>query len=103
MQEINKKIGQRIQKIRKQKKLTQQELSEKLDCSTTFLSRIVRGAITGSLNFFVKFAKTLEVPLKSFFDFGEREQKEKIEEIVLRVRDKDNELQDKILKVVQEK
>jgi XRE family transcriptional regulator, regulator of sulfur utilization len=103
MQEINKKIGQRIQKIRKQKKLTQQELSEKLDCSTTFLSRIERGAITGSLKFFVKIANTLGVPLKAFFDFGEREGQEKVEEIVLRVRDKDNELQDRVLKVVQEK
>ena len=103
MQEINKKIGQRIQKIRKSRKLTQQELSEKLDCSTTFLSRIERGANTGSLKLFVKIAKTLGVPLKALFDFGEQEQEEKVEEVVLRIRDKDSELQDKVLTVIQKK
>jgi hypothetical protein len=44
----------------------------------------------------VKISKALDVPLKAFFDFGEPEQKEKVEEIVLRVRDKDNELQDRV-------
>jgi transcriptional regulator with XRE-family HTH domain len=92
-------IGQRVQKLRKQRDLTQQMLSEQLDCSTAFLSRIERGAYTGSLKFFVRVAGILEVPLKAIFDFGEPERQEKVEEIVLRVRDKDNELQDQVFKV----
>ena len=99
MEEINRQIGKRIQKLRKQEKLTQLQLSEKLKCSTTFLSRIERGVETGSIKFFVKVSNTLGVPLKSIFDFGEIEQEEKIEEIILKVRDKDGAIIDKVLTV----
>lgn len=103
MEETNKKIGLRIQKLRKQRRFTQLQLSEQLKCSTSFLSRIERGVETGSIKFFVKVATVLEVPLKSLFDFGEVEQEEKIEEIVIRVRDKDGVVKENILKVASKK
>jgi transcriptional regulator with XRE-family HTH domain len=99
MEEINKQIGKRIQKLRMQVKLTQLQLSEQLKCSTSFLSRIERGVETGSIKFFVKVANILDVPLKNIFDFGEVEREEKIEEIVIRVRDKDGDTVDRVLSV----
>lgn len=37
-------IGERLKKARKEKKLTQEDLAEKLDVSIAFLSRIERGS-----------------------------------------------------------
>lgn len=99
MEDTNRQIGKRIQKLRKQGKQTQLEFSEKLKCSTSFLSRIERGVETGSIKFFVKVAKVLDVPLKSLFDFGEIESKERIEEIVIKIRDKDGTIQEQTLSV----
>lgn len=39
-----KVIGERLKKARKEKHLTQEELSEKMDISIAFLSRIERGS-----------------------------------------------------------
>ena len=54
---------------------------------------------TGSLKFLVKVTKNLEVPLKAVFDFGEFDETEAIEEIVLKIRDKDGAMVEKNLKV----
>jgi len=40
---IEKQIGRRIQAIRKQRGLTQEQLAEQLDISTTHMSAIERG------------------------------------------------------------
>lgn len=100
MQEINRKIGQRIQKIRKLKNLTQQSLSEKIGCSVSFLSRIERGVNTGSLKLFVKIAAILNVPLKEFFDFEESDDTAQVEEVIVKIRDKDGAILDNVFKPV---
>ncbi len=63
-------IGLRIRQIRKQRDLTQEELSEMVDISTVFLSQIERGKKHASLNVLCKLAGMLKVPLDELV-FGE--------------------------------
>lgn len=55
------KIGQRIRKYRKANNLSQEQLSEKIDISTTHLSHIETGNTKLSLSVFVAIANTLSV------------------------------------------
>lgn len=54
-------IGQRIRKIRKAHGLTQEELAEKIDISTTHMSHIETGNTKLSLPVFLEIAEALEV------------------------------------------
>lgn len=54
-------IGQRIKCARLNKKLTQEDLAEKLDVSVAFLSRIERGAITVNLRRLSEICSILEI------------------------------------------
>ncbi len=54
-------IGQRLKKARKAKKMTQEELAEKLDVSIAFLSRIERGNSQVNLKRLVQICEILEV------------------------------------------
>ena len=53
-------LGQRIKAIRKSKKLTQQALSERVDCSPTYISYIESGQKTMSLETLIAIANVLE-------------------------------------------
>lgn len=55
------KIGQRIRKIRKAHGLSQEELAEKIDISTTHMSHIETGNTELSLPVFVDIAAALDV------------------------------------------
>ena len=54
-------IGQRIRRIRKAHKLSQEELAEKIGISTTHMSHIETGNTKLSLPVFVDIAEALEV------------------------------------------
>ena len=54
-------IGQRIRKCRRDRNLTQEELAEKVDISTTHMSHIETGNTKLSLPVFVGIARALEV------------------------------------------
>ncbi|KXS47862.1 helix-turn-helix domain-containing protein [Halanaerobium saccharolyticum] len=68
--EIYNQIGQKIKKYRKEKKLTQVELAEKLDISISYLSKIEAKNCrkSFSLDLLVNIAETLEIDIKDFFD-----------------------------------
>ncbi len=90
---LNKKIGQRIAKLRKLAALTQNQLSEKSQCSSVFISRLERGVCAASVKRLDLIAKALDIPLKALFDFGEEQKKkEYIEEFIIFKRSKDGEL-----------
>ena len=55
------KIGQKIRKIRKAHGLSQEELAEKVNISTTHMSHIETGNTKLSLSVFVEIATALEV------------------------------------------
>ena len=59
--EINKQLGKRIQYLRKQKGLSQENLAEALNIATTSVSYIETGRGFMSLNTLENLAKALEV------------------------------------------
>lgn len=64
---INKtSIGKIIQKLRKDRKLTQEELAEKIDLSTNYLSKVERGLSVLNVEAFLKMADVLEFSLEDF-------------------------------------
>lgn len=68
---INKSsIGKIIQKLRKDKNLTQEELAERIDLSTNYLSKVERGLSVLNAETFLKIAKVLNFSLE---DFGIKE------------------------------
>ena len=68
--EIYNQIGQKIKKYRKNKKLTQVELAQKLGISLSYLSKIEAKNChkSFSLDLLVSIAKTLEVDIRDFFE-----------------------------------
>lgn len=64
------KIGQRIRKIRRAHGLSQEELSEKVNISTTHMSHIETGNTKLSLPVLVDIAKALEVRTDDLLNDG---------------------------------
>ena len=60
-------LGRRLRALRRLKRLTQQELAEKIDISVSMLSSIERGGKYPRLELLKKIAKTLDVPLEELF------------------------------------
>lgn len=56
-------IGSRIKKERKVSKLSQEELAERLNISTSFQSRMERGATKISLDMLARISEALDIPL----------------------------------------
>lgn len=64
---INKTdIGKIIQKLRKDKNLTQEELAEKIDLSTNYLSKVERGLSVLNVEAFLKMDDVLDFTLDDF-------------------------------------
>jgi len=82
MQNIGKKLGQRIKELRKAKKLTQTHLAEKVGIDYKHLSRIEVGSSYPSINTLQKIAHSLDVEASELFSFGfSRSKNELIQEI----------------------
>lgn len=76
MEDIKEVISQNIATIRKKRKLTQVELSEKLNYSDKAISRWEKGESLPDIETLHKLSEILEVPVASFFEenaFAERE------------------------------
>ncbi|MEK6808766.1 MAG: helix-turn-helix transcriptional regulator [Nanoarchaeota archaeon] len=63
-------LGGRIKELRKLKRLSQEELSEKVDIDPKHLSRIEVGRGFPSLDTLERLAVSLNVELKDFFEFS---------------------------------
>lgn len=66
--EILVKFGQRVREIRKEKNLSQEELSFKADLHRTYIGMIERAEKNITLINIEKIAKALNVNLKELFD-----------------------------------
>ena len=66
-------LGVRIQELRKLRKLTQAQLSQKVDIDSKHLSRIEVGRSFPSLETLNKIANALRVELHAFFEFERKE------------------------------
>ena len=67
--DLKKMIGARIQEIRNKKRLTQEQLSERMDINLKYLSGIERGKENPTLNILIKLAQSLEIDLVEIFNF----------------------------------
>lgn len=82
-----KKSGERIRQLRKQKKYTQVELSEKLNIDRSVLSRIEIGKYTCSVELLAQVSILFDVPL-DYLVFGKEcakdtvQPKESIQELI---------------------
>ena len=54
-------LGDRIKEVRKMRKLTQEQLAERLDISVEFIGQIERGIKLPSMHVFIKLIETLNV------------------------------------------
>lgn len=61
-----KKIGERLQKLRLQKNLTQKELAFMIDVEISQITRIERGIINTSILSLMKIADALEISISEF-------------------------------------
>ncbi len=70
MEEIKTLFGKRMKELRKNLGLSQDELAEKVDISSKYLSRIEMGQHFPSIDTLVKLANALNVELRDFFEFA---------------------------------
>ncbi len=67
MDNIKKDIGQRIRYIRKEKKLTQEDLGSLCGLSYKFISDVERGKQNASIDSIASIAKALKVDIANLF------------------------------------
>lgn len=66
---IDYRLGRNIQKIRKQKGITQEQLAEKVGVSTTWIGYVELGFKKPNLKLLYKIARVLEIKVKDLFPF----------------------------------
>ena len=64
------RLGARIKELRKTRNLTQEQLSERVDLATRFISLIEVGRSSPSLETMEKIAIALDVEIKDLFEFA---------------------------------
>jgi transcriptional regulator with XRE-family HTH domain len=99
-------LGLRIQEIRKIRKLTQEQLSRKVDLDAKHISRIEVGRSYPSLDTLEKLANALKVEISTFFKFShhnaknKRELKKTINELLADLSEDKLRLTEKVLKAL---
>lgn len=78
MANITKKLGQRLQEIRKMRNLTQSQLAELVGLEVMTISRIENGTQYPKPENLDKFSKVLKVNVREFYDFGHFENKKEL-------------------------
>lgn len=66
--QFKKRIGLKIKYYRNLRDLTQEVLSEKIDCSVNYLSLVENGHKNISLNMIYRISKALDVNVSKIFD-----------------------------------
>ena len=69
---LQKRLGQRIADLRKNRRLTQTELAKAVGCSVEFISLVERGVNAPSIAGLEDFAKALKVEVVDLFKFTGR-------------------------------
>jgi len=67
--DLKQMLGARIKEIRAKKKITQEQLSERMGINPKFLSSIERGKENPTLNTLIRLSESLEVDLAEIFSF----------------------------------
>lgn len=66
---INKQLGEKIQRVRKSKNISQMKLAEMIGVQTTTIGNIERGETDTSVYTIFKIAEALRVHIKELFTF----------------------------------
>ena len=74
MKDITHKLGDRIRKLRLEKRLSQENLAFESNMHRTYLSSVERGERNPSLKNIEAIANALGVPLSELFKFGNDKQ-----------------------------
>ncbi len=82
MKELKKALGQQIQKIRKQKKYTQEQLAELVGIEVPSLSNIETGKYAPSIENLQKLSEVLQVRPWEFYYFEDLTEEEMKTEII---------------------
>lgn len=77
--DINKKIGKRIAKLRKEVGLSQAKLAESIELSAEYISRLERGINAPSVEVMNKMSDLLKVEVRDILTFSESEETWEIE------------------------
>lgn len=64
---VNERVGKRIRKYRREKKMSQEELADKVGLHYTTISRIERGVSNPPVQTINKIAKVLRVDMSELF------------------------------------
>jgi transcriptional regulator with XRE-family HTH domain len=67
MNDIKKRFGKRLRKLRRNKDLTQEQLADMVGVSLSFIGQLERGESGPSLETVQKIAEVLEVDISEFF------------------------------------
>lgn len=74
--------GQRIQFLRQQHKWTQEQLAEKMNISSQYLSRLERGMQSGAIELLIEFAEVFQVSL-DYLILGQNVSQKEVKEELL--------------------
>jgi transcriptional regulator with XRE-family HTH domain len=61
---FTKKLGENVARLRREKELTQEQLSERMGIVKQNISRLERGGVNPTAYFIFKLSKALEVPVE---------------------------------------
>lgn len=95
--DFNIRLGQRVKKLRKAKKLSQEALAEKVNKSVDTISNIERGIFPPRIETALEIAQALEIPLHELFQIndvpaGDKAKADLLDEIYNMLKEQPNEL-----------
>lgn len=64
-----KSLGNRVQQLRKERKMTQEELADKAHINVSYLAKIENGYVNTTVRYLIKLARGLQIKVKDLFDF----------------------------------
>ena len=62
-------LGNTIERLRKQRKMTQEDLAEKASINVSYLAKIENGYVNTTVRYLIKLARGLRVSVKDLFEF----------------------------------
>lgn len=62
-------LGATIEKLRKDRKMTQEELAEKAHINVSYLAKIENGYVNTTVRYLIKLARGLRVSVRDLFEF----------------------------------
>nr|WP_319949490.1 helix-turn-helix transcriptional regulator [uncultured Shimia sp.] len=84
-EQVKQNIGQRVKAARLQRGHTQADLAEAIEKAFETISNIERGKTAPNFSTLSDIAAALEVPLKSFFDFGDEDLPEERQAVLMQL------------------